>query len=432
MTRSPYSLWLWPVISVLVALTAAAAVIRLERPPGEPLPTVAEAALEPAPAPAPDPAAAGDPAAPVLIDTIGRDDSIYLSLKRNGVADLELAHLTDAMGVLFDASRSKPGDSYRLAIGRDGKITSFSYVQHSQPEQVLHVERTAAGEFSVRQIAEPLDTSIVALQVTIEDNLSNAIAGAGESVLITDLLADRIFGSVIDFNKDPRKGDRIGLVLRKLFKDGKFVRDDRVLLARYEGEIVSQAAVFYETEEGSGYYDENGKSVERMFLLSPLSYRRISSGFSHKRFHPILKRNMPHLGMDFAADKGTRVWATARGTVRYAGRKGGYGKLVEIEHPNGYRTRYAHLSRISVRKGQRVDKYEIVGRVGSTGRATGPHLHYELLRNGRHRNPAIVNREAKVTPLPEDRKDHFFAYRDRLVARAAAAGPAVALQNPEP
>ena len=167
-----------------------------------------------------------------------------------------------------------------------------------------------------------------------------------------------------------------------------------------------------------------------MFLLSPLSYRRISSGFSHKRFHPILKRNMPHLGMDFAADKGTRVWATARGTVSYAGRKGGYGKLVEIEHPNGYRTRYAHLSRISVRKGQRVGKYKVVGRVGSTGLATGPHLHYELLRNGRHRNPAAVNREAKVTPLPENRKAHFFAHRDRLVARAAAAGPAVALQNP--
>ena len=249
-------------------------------------------------------------------------------------------------------------------------------------------------------------------------------------MLLTDLLADRIFGSVIDFNKDPRKGDRLGLVLRKLFKDGEFVRVDRVLLARYEGEIVKQLAVFYETGEGSGYYDENGKSVERMFLLSPLSYRRISSGFSHKRFHPILKRNMPHLGMDFAADTGTRVWATARGTVSYAGRKGAYGKLVEIEHPNGYRTRYAHLSRISVRKGQRVDKYEIVGRVGSTGRSTGPHLHYELLRNGRHRNPANVNREAKVKPLPEDRKTHFFAHRDRLVARAAAAGPAVALQNP--
>ena len=429
MTRSPYSLWLWPVISVLIALTAAAAVIRLDRPPGEPRAAVPEATVEPAPAPPPDPAAARVEAS-ALLDTIGRDDSIYLSLKRHGVADLELAHMTEAMGAVFDASRSKPGDSYRLVVGRDGEITSFSYVQRNQPEQVLRVERAPAGGFSVRRVAEPLDTTVVALQVTIEDNLSNAIAGAGESVLLTDLLADRIFGSVIDFNKDPRKGDRLGLVLRKLFKDGEFVRVDRVLLARYEGEIVKQLAVFYETGEGSGYYDENGKSVERMFLLSPLSYRRISSGFSHKRFHPILKRNMPHLGMDFAADTGTRVWATARGTVSYAGRKGAYGKLVEIEHPNGYRTRYAHLSRISVRKGQRVDKYEIVGRVGSTGRSTGPHLHYELLRNGRHRNPAIVNREAKVTPLPEDRKTHFFAHRDRLVARAAAAGPAVALQNP--
>ena len=427
MTRSPYSLWLWPVIPVLIALTAAASVIRLERPPGEPGPA-AEATVEPALAPAPS--AAVHQEAQALLDTIGRDDSIYLSLKKHGISDPELAHLTDAMGDRFDVSSLKPGDSYRLVVGQEGEITSFSYVQRYKPEHILQVERTADGGFSVRRVAEPLDTSIVALQVTIDDNLSNAIAGAGESGVLTDLLADRIFGSVIDFNKDPRKGDRLGLVLRKLFKNGTFVRVDRVLMARYDGEIVSQLAVFYETEEGSGYYDENGKSVERMFLLSPLSYRRISSGFSHNRFHPILKRNMPHLGMDFAADKGTRVWATARGTVTYAGRKGGYGNLVEIEHPNGYRTRYAHLSRISVRKGQRVDKYEIVGRVGATGLATGPHLHYELLRNGRHRNPAIVNREAKVIPLPEDRKGHFFAHRDRLVARAAAAGAAVALQNP--
>ena len=427
MTRSPYSLWLWPVISVLMALTAAAAVIRLERSPDEPQAAATGTAVQPVPAPA-----TADPSeAAALLDTIGRNDTIYLSLKRHGVSDLELAHLNEAMRDLFDASGLKPGDSYRLVVGQEGEVTSFSYVQRNQPEQVLHVERTGGGGFSARRITEPLDTSIVALQVTIEDNLSNAIDAAGENVLLTDLLADQIFGSVIDFHKDPRQGDRLGLVLRKLFKDGVFLRDDRVLLARYDGEIVSQLAVFYETEEGSGYYDENGTSVERMFLLSPLSYRRISSGFSHRRFHPVLKRRMPHLGMDFAADTGTKVWGTARGTVSYAGRKGGYGKLVEIEHPNGYKTRYAHLSRISVRKGQRVDKFKIVGRVGATGRATGPHLHYELLRNGRHRNPASVNRQAKVAPLPEDQMALFFAYRDRLVARAAAAGTAVALQNPE-
>ena len=426
MTRSPNSLWLWPVITVLMALTAAAAVIRLERSPGEPQAAATGTAVQPVPAPA-----AVEPSeAAALLDTFGRNDTIYLSLKRHGVSDLELAHLNEAMRDLFDASSLKPGDSYRLVVGQEGEVTSFSYVQRNQPEQVLHVERAAGGGFSARRITEPLDTSVVALQVTIEDNLSNAIAGTGESLLLTDMLADRIFGSVVDFNKDPREGDRLGLVVRKLFKDGVFVRYDRVLLARYDGEIVSQLAVFYETGESSGYYDENGKSVERMFLLSPLSYRRISSGFSHKRFHPVLKRNMPHLGMDFAADKGTKVWATARGTVSYAGRKGGYGKLVEIEHPNGYRTRYAHLSRISVRKGQRVDKFKIVGRVGATGRATGPHLHYELLRNGRHRNPASVNRQAKVAPLPEDQKAHFFAHRDLLVARAAAAGPSFALQNP--
>ena len=426
MTRSPYTLWLWPIISVLLALTAAAAVIRLERPVDEP-PAIAQVTP---PEPAPTPTAAEPSEAESLLDTIGRNDTIYLSLKRHGVSGLELMQLNEAMRDLFDPSSLKPGDSYRLVLGREGEVTRFSYVQRNQPEQVLHVERTAEGDFSAQRIVEPLDSSIVVLQVTIEDNLSNAIADAGESVLLTDLLADRIFGSVIDFNKDPRKGDRIALVLRKLFKDGDFVRYDRVLLARYHGEIVSQLAVFYETEEGGEYYDENGKSVERMFLLSPLSYRRISSGFSHKRFHPVLKRNMPHLGMDFAADKGTKVWATARGTVSYAGGKGGYGKLVRSRIPTATRPATPTSAASPYARARGSTSSGSSAASGPPGARPALTCTTSCCATGATATRRASTGRPRVAPLPEDQKILFFAHRDRLLARTSGVRPAVALQNP--
>jgi murein DD-endopeptidase MepM/ murein hydrolase activator NlpD len=180
--------------------------------------------------------------------------------------------------------------------------------------------------------------------------------------------------------------------------------------------------VDYEDPEGaSGYYDGDGRSLERMFLINPMRYVRISSGFNRKRFHPVLKKSRPHLGTDYAASTGTRIWATAKGRIAFAGRKGGYGKLVEIEHANGYRTRYAHLSRIHVRGGQTVQKAEVVGRVGATGLATGPHLHYELLKDGRHINPASANKGRVGQPLRPKYAMHFADHRDQLLRMLDAA-----------
>ena len=368
---------------------------------------------------------------PAVLDTIGRDDSIYLSLKNHGVSDLQIVLLDRALRRVFNASSDvRPGDSYRLARDGAGDLVRFEYEPSNYPERIFVVERDSLAVLNASVVVLHLDTTLAAISVTIEDNLANAISSAGESDRLTDIVADEIFGSVIDFHKDPRRGDRLDLVFRKLFRDGRFIRYGRVDLAEYHGEVVAQLAVYHADAEGGGYFDESGKSVERMFLLSPLSYRRISSGFSQRRFHPILRKNVPHLGMDFAADTGTRVWATARGKVVFAGRKGGYGKLVELEHPNGYTTRYAHLSRIDVRSGRRVDKFDVIGRVGATGRATGPHLHYELLRNGHHRNPARVNRGIRGAPIGSDDLAAFAARRDRLIALVRSAnGVDVAAAN---
>ena len=359
-----------------------------------------------------------------VVDTIGADDSIYLSLKRHGVAESQIVLLNAAISGIFDAkNESRPGDDYTVSLDTAGTIVTFEYRPYTRPEKPLVVERVNDRLFAER-LQLPLDRRLFAIEVSIEDNLSNSISSAGEGDVLTDLLADVIFGSAIDFRKDPRKGDRIGLVFEKLYKDERFVRYDRVLLAKYTGNVVSKLAVHYQDPEGAGgYYDEAGKSLERMFLYYPLSFRRISSNFSKKRFHPILKRNVPHLGIDYAASTGTAVWSTARGRVAFAGRKGGYGKLVEIEHANGYRTRYAHLSRIHVRRGQKVEKQQSIGRVGTTGRSTGPHLHYELLKNGRHMNPRAVNTGREGKPVKESYASAFAAHRNELLNLVENAVP---------
>lgn len=335
----------------------------------------------------------------VITDTLGRDDSIYLALVERDIAERQILELVNALGPVFDARQSQPNDIFTAALDTAGIVTYFHYTQRQRPEAPIFVERRD-DVLVAQRLTLQTRTQQFALWTTIETDLSNAILAAGERDQLTELVADGIFGAVIDFHKHPRRGDRIGLVFEKEFLGDRFLRYGAIELAQYEGQLISQVGVAYEAPDGTrGYYDEDGKSLARMFLLSPIRYLRISSGFNRRRFHPILKRPIPHLGTDYAANTGTRVRTTAHGTVVHAGWKGSYGKLVEIEHANGYRTRYAHLSRISVKRGNRVRQEDVIGRVGATGRATGPHLHYELIKNGVHMDPERANSRTKGKPL---------------------------------
>lgn len=350
-----------------------------------------------------------------ISDTLDADDSIYLSLRRHGVPEARVLNLIQALRPVFDPrSGSRPGDTYILDLGSGDSVVRFEYTPGATPEMPV-VITPEDGELVGKQLLLPLDERTRVVRLVIVDNLSNAVAASGESEALTDLLADVIFGSVIDFHRDPRRGDRIDLVFTKLYKGASFVRYGRVDLARYRGQVARRTAVYHESGRSGAYYDDEGASLERLFLLKPLSFRRISAPFSRQRYHPILKRNRPHLGTDYAAAPGTEVMATARGRVVTAGWNGGYGKMIEVEHPNGYRTRYAHLSRILVRPGQRVGKRQVIGRVGSTGLATGPHLHYELLRAGHHINPRTVNRGSVGAPLGREELRSFNSRRDALL-----------------
>lgn len=342
-------------------------------------------------------------------------DSLDRLLKQCHVPNSQLERLYEALYAVFDPAQVKAGDYYEVAIDTSDAIRRFCYTPHRTPDRPIEV-RLHDGQFVARQLQLPLERRLERLEVRIEDNLSNAISKAGEGNTLSDVLVDDIFGAVIDFQRDPRRGDRLGVVFEKLYIDEHFVRYGDVLLARYEGERVTELAVRYAATEGEdAYYNASGRSLGRMFVLKPLGVNRITSGFSRQRFHPILKKQRPHLGTDYGAPTGTLVWTTARGQVAFAGWKGGYGKLVEIVHPNGYRTRYAHLSKILVRKGQRVEQKEIIGKVGATGLATASHLHYEIIKDGHHINSELINDGHAVPALADDRLSDFVRQRDALL-----------------
>ena len=349
-------------------------------------------------------------------------DSIDRSLKHHHVPSHQLKRLYEALYAVFDPAQVKPGDYYEIAIDSSDVIRRFRYTPLRTPDRPIEAE-LREGEFVARQLQLPLERRVERLEVRIENNLSNAISKAGEGSTLSDVIVDDIFGAVIDFQRDPRRGDRLGIVFEKLYLAERFVRYGHILLACYEGERVTELAVRYAPAAGEdAYYNASGHSLGRMFVLKPLGVNRITSHFNRRRFHPVLKKQRPHLGTDYGAPTGTLVWTTARGQVAYAGRKGGYGKLVEIVHPNGYRTRYAHLSKILVREGQLVQQKEIIGKVGATGLATGPHLHYEIIKNGHHINPEHINRGSVVPTLADDLLPDFVRKRDALL-QALSLGP---------
>lgn len=356
-----------------------------------------------------------------ITDALSRGDSIARSLKHHVPSD-QLELLYQALYSIFSPAQVKPGDYYEIAIDSSDVIRRFRYTPLRTPDRPIEVE-LREGQFVARQLQLALERRVERLEVRIENNLSSAISKAGEGSTLSDVIADDIFGAVIDFQRDPRRGDRLGIVFEKLYIDERFVRYGQVLLARYEGERVTELAVRYAPTEGEdAYYNGSGHSLGRMFVLKPLGVNRITSHFSRQRFHPVLKKQRPHLGTDYGAPTGTLVWTTARGEVAYAGWKGGYGKLVEIVHSNGYRTRYAHLSKILVRKGQFVQQKEIIGKVGATGLATGPHLHYEIIKDGHHINPEHINTGSAIPSIADDMLADFVHKRDALL-HVLALGP---------
>jgi len=366
-----------------------------------------------------------------LTETSGRicrGEAFSDALKREGVSHTQIFELVSAMrkGVHraeFNPNIVQVGDRYALEADTLGVIHRFEYVKHHALETRFVAERQN-GRLTARKERVPLDREVVVVSGEIEDMLWKALSATGENPAVLSAKMVDIFGSVIDFMVDPRRGDHFSLAVEKFFKDGQFVRYGNILATEYRAAHEHYQAFFYEDPDGeSGYYDAEGKSLRGLFLKSPLNFRRISSTYSNRRFHPVLKKYTPHHGIDYAANIGVPVWATADGVVTFIGWKGALGKYVEVRHKNGYKTGYGHLSRFKsgLGKGAHVKQKQVIGYVGVTGRATGPHLHYNFIaqdKRGRYRciDPARVANRPTGKPVPRRYATHFGQHRDRLWA----------------
>jgi len=265
-----------------------------------------------------------------------------------------------------------------------------------------------------------LESQQVLKSAVIRDTLFGATDDAGIPDQIAIQIAD-ILSSEIDFYQDLRPGDRFHVIYEAFYNAGEMMKTGNVLAVEFVNNGQTYQAIHYGDASGKyAYYTPEGKSLHKTFLRSPLEYTRISSSFSAGRYHPILQRIRAHQGVDMAAPTGTRVKAAGDGVVAFMGRKGGYGNVVVLSHPNGVSTVYGHLSRFSdaIRKGDTVNQGDIIGYVGMTGMATGPHLHYEFLVNGSHRDPMKITLPTSA-PMDGNFKTAFHAQSIQLMAKLA-------------
>jgi murein DD-endopeptidase MepM/ murein hydrolase activator NlpD len=255
----------------------------------------------------------------------------------------------------------------------------------------------------------------------LSSSLEEAIERSGAPVLLAYAMAD-VLQWDLDFNRDLRVGDRFEILFEEVWVDGAYQAVGGIVALSYDNRGRTFEA--YRFGEDGGYYDGDGRPLKKMFLRSPLRFSRITSRFSHRRFHPVLKTYRPHWGVDYGAPVGTPVHATANGTVSFAGWDGGGGKTVKIRHPGGILTAYLHLSRFAagIRPGSLIRQGEVVGYVGATGLATGPHLDYRVNRDGRWIDPLSLG-SVPARPLEAAEMAAFRAWRTAQRASLEAGAP---------
>ena len=326
-------------------------------------------------------------------------DNLSLLFKRAGFSSTDVYRIVHSAAQGRDLERIYPGQS--LAFRRDAQ-GQLAAVRHTiDPVHSVLYERLDEGFSSRPSVREPERRPTWA-SAKIESSLFLAGRAAGLSNnLIMELAA--IFGGVLDFVLDPRRGDTMEVLYEQLYVDGEKYRDGNVIAASLTNRGERFNAYRYVDRNGTAnYYDESGVSMRKAFLMAPVDFTRISSNFNPRRLHPIYKTVRPHNGTDYVAPRGTPVLAAGDGRVIKAGYSKANGHYVFIQHGERYTTKYLHLHKRRVKSGQGVVQGQIIGAVGSTGAATGPHLHYEFLVGGVHRNPRTIHKSLpKAKSLPE-------------------------------
>lgn len=336
----------------------------------------------------------------------------------------DITGVVAAVSGVFDLRKLRAGQPWRFERTHDGCVRYLEY--EIDPEHVLRVT-ARAGEphvFDAAIVHYDVEGATSTVSAVIDEDtpsLFAAMTSQGESAELPVALAG-IFGGEVDFNSDLQAGDRFSLLVDKIYREGRLVRYGEVQAAELQNGDRLLVAVRYAPPGGqAGYYDGSGQSLKRFFLRSPLRFEpQVTSGFSPARMHPVLHQMRAHLGVDYRAPAGAPVVAVASGVVTAAGWQGGGGRTVSIRHASGYQSSYLHLSAIAagIRPGVRVAQGQMIGRVGATGLATGPHLDYRLARNGRFVNPLLEHRRMPPgEPIPAEHLDAFSTVRDAALAR---------------
>jgi murein DD-endopeptidase MepM/ murein hydrolase activator NlpD len=311
-----------------------------------------------------------------VFDDLGLSPALLHRIVHSGEPARQLPHI-------------KPGQTLRIHLDADARVTELVY----ELDPATHVKVTQDKEgLSAQLLERDAEVRHQEISAVIESSLFESASEAGLPETLIMELAD-IFRWDIDFALEIRTGDRFSVVYEEEWVDGAKLRDGPVLAAEFvnQGKIYRAVRFEHNPEQGD-YYTPEGKSMRKAFVRTPVDFRRISSRFRQERWHPVLGKKRPHRGVDYAAAVGTPVKAAGDGKVVFRGRKGGYGNTVILQHGRKYTTLYAHLSRFSpsAKSGERVSQGQVIGYVGATGLATGPHLHYEFRINGVHRNPLTV------------------------------------------
>jgi len=342
-------------------------------------------------------------------------ENLALILDRMGVSPRQVYDLISVGKETDPLKRLHPGDIINVDVDEQGELQQLKYeLDH---ERTLDV-RKQLGQFDALIIYHDLERRTKSSTGVIQSSLFLAAKKAGLSTNLTMELAS-IFGWDIDFVLDIRTGDRFTVLYEEVFRDGKKIRDGNIIAAEFINRGKTHRAFRYtDTDNRTAYYTAEGRSLRSTFLRTPIEFARVSSKFNLKRKHPVLNRIRAHKGVDYAAPTGTAIHATADGKVTFRGNKGGYGRTVVLQHGSKYTTLYAHLSnfRKGVTSGKTVKQGDVIGYVGKTGLATGPHLHYEFRVNGVHRNPLTVKLPS-AAPIKKSYLADFQSSTQSLVAQ---------------
>ena len=348
--------------------------------------------------------------------TVKAGDSLSKLFKRAGFKPLQLDEVMKSGAAAKKLAKIFPKDVIRILTDDQGELQALRH--ELDAETYLLIERKN-GELAAKEYKHNVEARVAHANGTIETSLFIAANQAGISENVIMELAS-IFGWDIDFALDIRKGDSFKLLYEEIYRNGEKLKDGDILAAEFinDGEVFRAVRYTHPETKRTEYYTPEGKSMRKEFLRTPVNFTRISSGFTTRRYHPILQRFRSHKGVDYAAKRGTPIRAAGDGKVIFKGNKGGYGRVVILQHGSKYTTLYAHLNSYNkkIRVGKRVKQGQTIAYVGSSGLATGPHLHYEFRVNGVHRNPQTVKLPSSQ-PVPKRYLDDFQVATSPMLAQ---------------